>query len=156
MIREMQRQVQLDRQNSKTQNKVLSLLTGHRDSIPSAIESGSTGITDVDDILAGKSSSLTPSVSIAPISKSATKKASEPIDVVSDIASKSDVELPCEIDLDSDEKYNELDVKSDDNDNDLMIVDEDSEEDDDDDVVELQHKRDVVEIDDSSDDDCIM
>lgn len=172
MIREMQRQVALDRQNSKTQNKVLSLLTGHTSllksssaasastSSPSATaaapgtdEMGSVSSgTDVDDILAGKSSNLTLSVSIAPI-KPSQKKSSEPNDAASDITSKS-IE-PCEIDLDSDEKFSQLD-KSDDND--LMIVDEDSEEEDedDDDVVELKAKRDIVEIEDSSDDDCIM
>lgn len=176
MIREMQRQVALDRQNSKTQNKVLSLLTGHTSLLKSStastsststssttsssvvapvaageLASGSSS-TDVDDILAGKTSNLTPSVSIAPI-KMSRKKSTESNDVASDIASKS-IE-PCEIDLDSDEKFNQLD-KSDDND--LMIVDEDSEEEDedDDDVVELKAKRDIVEIEDSSDDDCIM
>lgn len=181
MIREMQRQVALDRQNSKTQNKVLSLLTGHTSllkssstastssssSAPVTTTSGAAAAaaaaaageigsinsgTDVDDIFGGKSGNLTPSVSIAPI-KPSQKKSAEPIDAASDIASKS-IE-PCEIDLDADEKFSQLD-KSDDND--LMIVDEDSEEEDedDDDVVELKAKRDIVEIEDSSDDDCIM
>lgn len=172
MIREMQRQVALDRQNSKTQNKVLSLLTGHTSLLKSSAAAststssstaaatatgademgGVSSGSDVEDILAGKSSNLTPSVSIAPI-KPSQKKSSETSDAAPDMASKS-IE-PCEIDLDADEKFNQLD-KSDDND--LMIVDEDSEEEDedDDDVVELKAKRDIVEIEDSSDDDCIM
>lgn len=160
MIREMQRQVALDRQNSKTQSKVLSLLTGHT----SLLKSSSAGASskaqatsptisgdDVEDILSGKSGNLTPSVSIAPI-KSAQKK-SESIEI-SDIS--SGIEIHNEADTDSSEK---LDKSTDD----LLIVEDDEElsddeedEDDDDDVIELKPKKDIVTIDDSSDDDCIM
>lgn len=160
MIREMQRQVALDRQNSKTQSKVLSLLTGHT----SLLKSSNAGASnkgqassptisgdDVEDILSGKSGNLTPSVSIAPI-KSAQKKA-ETIEIL-DIS--SGIEMQNEADTDSSEK---LDKSTDD----LLIVEDDdelSEEDDelsdDDDVIELKPKKDIVTIDDSSDDDCIM
>lgn len=152
MIREMQRQVALDRQNSKTQNKVLSLLTGHTSLLKSSSTTVSSkmrvqspgpmdsGSGETDDMLSNKSGQLTPSVSIAPI-KSAQKdpsdlKATEPSDT----------------DIDSDDKLDKSD--------DLLIVEEDSEEDeddeDDDDVVELKPKSNVVTIVDSSDDDCIM
>lgn len=158
MIREMQRQVQLDRQNSKTQNKVLSLLTGHTSLLKSSTSMGTSKARsaqsptpmdsssgDVDDIISGKSGNLTPSVSIAPI-KSGPKK-SELMD-----GSDSKGTEPSDTDIDSDDKLEKSD--------DLLIVEEDSEEDeedeDDDDVVELKPKSNVVTIVDSSDDDCIM
>lgn len=154
MIREMQRQVALDRQNSKTQSKVLSLLTGHASLLKSSNAASSSKVQatsptisggDVDDILSGKSGNLTPSVSIAPIKS--TQKKFESIDI-SDVSSA--IELPTETDTDSSEKLDKSD--------DLLIVEEDEEhtDDEDDDVIELKPKKDIVTIDDSSDDDCIM
>lgn len=160
IIREMNRQVALDRQNCKTQSKVLSLLTGHTSLLKSSNASASNkgqassptiSGDDVEDILSGKSGNLTPSVSIAPIKS--TQKKSETIEIL-DIS--SGIEMQNEADTDSSEKFD----KSTD---DLLIVEDDdelSEEDDelsdDDDVIELKPKKDIVTIDDSSDDDCIM
>lgn len=159
MIREMQRQVALDRQNSKTQSKVLSLLTGHTSLLKSSnagasSKSQATSPTissdDVEDILSGKSGNLTPSVSIAPIKT--PRKKSESIEIL-DVS--SGIEMHNEADTDSSEKFE----KSTD---DLLIVEDEEElteeedEDDDDDVIELKPKKDIVTIDDSSDDDCIM
>lgn len=162
MIREMQRQVALDRQNCKTQSKVLSLLTGHASLLKSSNAASSskgqaTSPTifsgEVDDIQPGKYGNLTPSVSIAPIK--AIQKKIEAIEI-SDVSSA--IELPTETDdTDSCEKLDKSD--------DLLIVEEDEEhsdeeeiddDDDDDDVIELKPKKDIVTIDDSSDDDCIM
>lgn len=153
MIREMQRQVALDRQNSKTQNKVLSLLTGHMSLVKSSTNAASSSkvqVTsptavdgDVEEILTGN---LTPSVSIAPIKAAQKKTDSMEISEVSD-----SIETQIQADLDSNEKL----TKSSD---DLLIVEdeESTDEDDDDDVIELKPKKDIVTIDDSSDDDCIM
>lgn len=160
MIREMQRQVVIDRQNSKTQNKVLSLLTGHTSLLKStntASSSKSQQATsptissgDVDDILSGKSGNLTPSVSISPIKLN--QKKSDTIEIL-DVSSVNEMEN--DEDIDSDEKSQKPS-------DDLFIVedddttDEDEDEDEDDDVIELKPKKDIVTIDDSSDDDCIM
>ncbi|XP_031636491.1 uncharacterized protein LOC116349266 isoform X4 [Contarinia nasturtii] len=151
IIREMQRQVALDRQNSKTQNKVLSLLTGHNTSHLLKSNSATSG-TKVQAMTSPMISSADVaeihSVSIAPI-KSSQKKFDN--NEISDISGS--IEIQNEVDLDSDEK---LDKPSDG----LLIVeestDEDNDEEDDDDVIELKPKKDIVTIDDSSDDDCIM
>lgn len=158
MIREMQRQVALDRQNSKTQNKVLSLLTGHTSLLKSSNASSSklqvtSPTSNVDDILSGKSGNLTPSVSIAPIKS--TQKKSEPMDI-SDTTKA--IESPTKMDEDSNEKMDKSvdDLLIVEEEDELPTDDDDDEDDDDDDVVELKPKRDIVTIDDSSDDDCIM
>lgn len=157
MIREMQRQVALDRQNSKTQNKVLSLLQGHTSLLKSS--SGNSGAScskieamaggDVEDILTNKSGNLTPSVSIAPIK---SQKKSESCESIAEL---SLLEPDSEMSVDLEDKLPKTD--------DLLEVDEDDvtpsqtdDDDDDDDVIELKPKKDIVTIDDSSDDDCIL
>lgn len=161
MIREMQRQVALDRQNSKTQNKVLSLLTGHTSLLKSSNAASSSkpaptsttgSVEEIEEILSGN---LTPSVSIAPIkSANQIQRKPEPIDITETLKD----EMPAETDDDS-ESGGKLAKSADD----LLIIDADaSEEDDgsssidDDDCIELKPKKDIVTIDDSSDDDCIM
>lgn len=160
MIREMQRQVALDRQNSKTQSKVLSLLTGHTSLLKSSSAGASSkaqatsptisGGDDAEDVLSSKSGDLTPSVSIAPIKT--TQKKSESIEI-SDVS--AGLGMHNEADTDSNEK---LEKSTDE----LLIIEdeeeltEEEEDDEDDDVIELKPKKDIVTIDDSSDDDCIM
>lgn len=169
MIREMQRQIQLDRQNSKTQNRVLSLLQGHTSLLKSSANSGAssskvqqltspsnsttlvkiTGTNKdaikIEDALSGESA-LTPSVSIAPIKISQQT----PTETIAD-----ELELPIEVTEDDEiEQHAVLDIHK--KDEIEPNIPAESDDDDDDDVVELKPKKDIVTIEDSSDDDCIL
>lgn len=158
IIREMQRQIAHDRQNSKTQDRVLSLLQGHT----SLLKSSSATGTNVAAASSSASSSLkrmiqpgAADVSIAPIKSQKKAETATAID---------DLEMPIEIGGDDDENIDdENNVDNDFDDSNLseimesklgsQIVDD---SDDDDDVIELKPKKDIVTIEDSSDDDCIL
>lgn len=169
-IREMQRQIALERQTQKTQNRVLSLLQGHTSLLKSSASASgsskpqssaaSTSLLKSSAMKTEESlpspegeSSLLPSVSIAPIAKQQKKSDDSE-------ANELEIEAPIEL-LGEDEEIGESHAKEDDEDESPLIDDDqmamDEEDEEDDDVIELKPRKDIVTIEDSSsDDDCIL
>lgn len=162
IIREMQRQIAHDRQNSKTQDRVLSLLQGHTSLLKSSSAAGNSVSAAAG---ASSSSSATTSlkrlvqpgqadVSIAPIKSQKKTETTTAMD---------DLEMPIDLGGDDDENIDdENNVDNDFDDSNLSEIMETKlgseivDDSDDDDVIELKPKKDIVTIEDSSDDDCIL
>lgn len=161
IIREMQRQIAHDRQNSKTQDRVLSLLQGHTSLLKSSAAAGNSAAATAT---ATASSSATASaslkrlpgaadVSIAPIKSQ--KKAEAP-------TAMDDMDAPIDLGDDDENMDDENNVDNDFDDSNLSEIMETKlgseivDDSDDDDVIELKPKKDIVTIEDSSDDDCIL
>lgn len=156
IIREMQRQIAHDRQNSKTQDRVLSLLQGHTSLLKSSSVAGNSAASS-SSTSANLKRLIQPGaadVSIAPIK---SQKKIEPAAVV------DDMEMPIEIGGEDDENIDDdHNVDNDFDDSNLSEIMETKlgsqmvDDSDDDDVIELKPKKDIVTIEDSSDDDCIL
>ncbi|KAL1400261.1 hypothetical protein pipiens_007576 [Culex pipiens pipiens] len=143
IIREVQRQLALERQTNKTEQKVMQFLQGHA-SILKTQQPGTSTPVKVGYVknpfeTRGRppkarpiqSANLTPSVSIAPVKASGTTLASQ-------IPS---IPVRTFDDMDSDEDFDDEDEE-----------DEDSEAE----IISPPEKKEVVTIDSSSDDDCIV
>lgn len=147
IIREMQRQSAIERQQLKAQNKMMSMLQGNASLLKVSTLSGSAPLSkilgaDVDTEAAVPSTSKTSNFMAKIISK---KEASSDVDMVEITSMDGDAKSATAgsgsyiVEGSDDECYGD-----------------DDDIDDDDDCVELLSKKDVVTIDDSSDDDCIL
>uniref|UniRef100_A0A1Q3G2F5 Putative dna repair protein snf2 family n=1 Tax=Culex tarsalis TaxID=7177 RepID=A0A1Q3G2F5_CULTA len=144
IIREVQRQLALERQTNKTEQKVMQFLQGHASILKTQQPGTSTpvklGYVKNPFETRGRppkarpiqSANLTPSVSIAPVKASAGTTLSSQI---------PSIPVRTFDDMDSDEDFDDEDEE-----------DEDSEAE----IISPPEKKEVVTIDSSSDDDCIV
>lgn len=156
IIREMQRQIAHDRQNSKTQDRVLSLLQGHTSLLKSSSAAGNSAASS-SSTSANVKRLIQPGAADVSIAAIKTQKKLEPTVII------DDMDMPIEIGGDDDENIDDdHTVDNDFDDSNLSDIMESKlgsqmvDDSDDDDVVELKPKKDIVTIEDSSDDDCIL
>lgn len=139
IIREMQRQIAMEKQTSKTQQKIMSFLQGHALKTSQASTSGESLLKSRQPDENNKIN-LTPSVSIQPAS---SRSSLTPLTIKSFETLEDD-----DSDIEIQEKIEELKQ--------LTEELESDEDDDDDDCRPIEEKKTIVTIDSSSDDDCII